>query len=366
MSDRVFNFNPGPATLPVKVLEQAQQELLNYKGTGMSVMEISHRSKQFEEIILGAESLLKELLQIPENYRVLFIGMGATGQFDMVPMNFLTEGKTADYIITGSFAKKAYKEAVKVGNVNIAGSTEDINFTRVCRQEELKFSNSPTSNPAYVHITSNNTIYGTQWKTFPYCGSIPLVADMSSDILSRRIDVSKFGLIYAGAQKNLGPSGVGVIIIRNDMIENSNPKLPVMLRYDTYAKNNSLYNTPPTFNVYLVKLVLEWVQSMGGVAAIEELNEKKARLIYDAIDNSNGFYRGHAENDSRSLMNITFRLPSEELEKEFVAEAGKLNLMGLKGHREVGGIRASIYNAMQLSGCSTLAEFMADFQKSHA
>lgn len=358
MSERVFNFNPGPAMLPLSILEEAQKELLNYKGTGMSVMEISHRSKPFEEIIFGAEALLKELLNIPDNYRVLFIGMGATGQFNMVPMNYLTEGNTADYIVTGSFANKAYKEAAKIGNTHAAGSTKDDNFTRIVRQDEIKLS----ENPAYVHITSNNTIFGTQWKEFPNVGNVPLVADMSSDILSKRIDVSKFALIYAGAQKNLGPSGVAVIIIRDDMIEKSNQNLPTMLRYDTYAKNDSLYNTPPTFTIYLIKLMLEWVKKSGGLEAIEKHNETKAALIYDAIDNSNGFYKGHAQKDSRSLMNITFRLPSEDLEKEFVAEAGKIGLSGLKGHREVGGIRASIYNAMPQEGCAKLANFMKEFQ----
>lgn len=358
MSERVFNFNPGPAMLPLSVLEAAQKEMLNYKGTGMSIMELSHRSKPFEEVILGAEALLKELLNVPDNYRVLFIGMGATGQFDMVPMNYLTEGKTADYIITGSFANKAYKEAVKIGNTHVAGTTKEENFTRITRPDEIKFS----ENPAYVHITTNNTIFGTQWKEFPDCGDIPLVADMSSDIMSKKIDVSKFALIYAGAQKNLGPSGVAVIIIRDDMIEKSNQNLPTMLRYDTYAKNNSLYNTPPSFTVYMIKLLLEWVKDNGGLAAMEKHNETKAALVYDTIDASNGFYKGHAQKDSRSLMNITFRLPNEDLEKEFVAEAAKLGLAGLKGHREVGGIRASIYNAMPQEGCQKLADFMKAFQ----
>ncbi|MFZ5639465.1 MAG: 3-phosphoserine/phosphohydroxythreonine transaminase [Bacillota bacterium] len=358
MSERVFNFNPGPAMLPLSILEEAQKELLNYKGTGMSVVEISHRSKQFEEIILGAEALLKELLNVPDNYRVLFIGMGATGQFDMVPMNYLTEGKIANYIVTGSFANKAYKEAVKVGETHVAGSTKDDNFNRIVRPDEIKLS----ENPAYVHITSNNTIFGTQWKEFPDFGDVPLVADMSSDILSKRFDVSKFALIYAGAQKNLGPAGAAVVIIRDDMIEKSNQALPTMLRYDTYAKNNSLYNTPASFTIYMIKLMLEWVKNNGGLPAMEKHNETKAALVYDTIDASNGFYKGHARKDSRSLMNITFRLPNEDLEKEFVAEAAKVGLSGLKGHREVGGIRASIYNAMPQEGCRKLAEFMKEFQ----
>lgn len=362
MSERVFNFNPGPAMLPVSILEEAQKELLNYKGTGMSVMEISHRSKQFEEIIVGAENLLKELLQIPDNYRVLFIGMGATGQFDMIPMNYIVDGKIGNYVVTGSFASKAYKEGAKIGPAHVAASTKDLNFTRVANLDEIEMS----ENPAYLHITSNNTIFGTQWKEFPDTGDVPLIADMSSDILSKKIDVSKFALIYAGAQKNLGPAGAAVIIIREDMIEKSNPDLPTMLKYDIYAKNNSLYNTPASFTIYMIKLMLEWVKAEGGLDVMEKRNEEKAALVYDAIDNSNGFYKGHAEAGSRSLMNITFRLPNEDLEKEFVAEAAKVGLAGLKGHREVGGIRASIYNAMPVEGCQKLADFMKEFQNKNA
>lgn len=362
MTERVFNFNPGPATLPVAILEEAQNELLNYKGTGMSVIEISHRSKQFEEIILGAEGLLKELLQIPDNYRVLFIGMGATGQFDMVPMNYIVDGKEGNYVVTGSFASKAYKEGAKVGPAHLAASTKELNFARVANPEEIQMSD----NPAYLHITSNNTIFGTQWKVFPDTGDVPLIADMSSDILSKKIDVSKFALIYAGAQKNLGPAGAAVVIIREDMIEKSNQNLPTMLKYDTYAKNNSLYNTPASFTIYMIKLMLEWVKSQGGLDVVEKRNEQKAALIYDTIDNSNGYYKGHAEIDSRSLMNITFRLPNEDLEKEFIAEAAKNGLNGLKGHREVGGIRASIYNAMPQEGCRKLADFMKEFQSKNS
>lgn len=362
MTDRVYNFNPGPAILPVSALAEAQKELLNYKGTGMSVMEISHRSKQFEEIILGAEALLKELLNIPGNYRVLFIGMGATGQFDMVPMNYIVDGKVGNYAITGSFASKAYKEGVKVGPSHIAASTQELNYTRICSPDEIKLSD----NPAYLHITSNNTIFGTQWKQFPNTGDVPLIADMSSDILSKKIDVSRFALIYAGAQKNLGPAGAAVVIIRDDMVEKSNQKLPTMLKYDTYAKNNSLYNTPASFTIYMIKLMLEWVKSEGGLDVLEKRNEQKAAMVYDAIDASNGFYKGHAEVGSRSLMNVTFRLPNEDLEKEFVAEAAKIGLSGLKGHREVGGIRASIYNAMPLEGCAKLAEFMKEFRQKNS
>lgn len=358
MSERIFNFNPGPATLPVAILEEAQKELLNYKGTGMSVIEISHRSKQFEEIILGAEALLKELLEIPDNYRVLFIGMGATGQFDMVPMNYLVDGKIGNYAVTGSFANKAYKEAIKIGPTHVAASTKELNFTRVCNNDEIKLSD----NPAYLHITSNNTIFGTQFKEYPNTGDVPLVADMSSDILSKKFDVSKFALIYAGAQKNLGPSGSAVVIIRDDMIEKSNPNLPTMLKYDTYAKNNSLYNTPASFTIYMIRLMLEWVKTQGGLSVIEKRNEQKAALIYDVIDNSNGFFKGHAKAGSRSLMNITFKLPNEDLDKEFIAEASKIGLGGIKGHREVGGMRASIYNAMPLEGCQKLADLIKEFQ----
>lgn len=362
MTERVFNFNPGPAMLPVEILEEAQKELLNYKGTGMSVMEISHRSKQFEEIIVGAEALLKELMGIPENYRVLFIGMGATGQFDMIPMNYLVDGKVGNYVITGSFANKAYKEGAKIGAAHVAATTKEINFARVANPDEIKMSD----NPAYLHITSNNTIFGTQWKVFPETGNVPLIADMSSDILSKKVDVSKFALIYAGAQKNLGPAGAAVVIIREDMIEKSNQDLPTMLKYDIYAKNNSLYNTPASFTIYMIKLMLEWVKAQGGLEVIEQRNEHKAGLVYDAIDKSNDFYKGHAELSSRSLMNITFRLPNEELDKEFIAEAAKAGLSGLKGHREVGGIRASIYNAMPVAGCEKLVAFMNDFRNKKA
>lgn len=362
MSERVFNFNPGPSVLPQSVLEEAQRELLNYKGTGMSIIETSHRAKPYEEINSGAEALLKELLGVPENYRVLFLQGGASTQFDMVPYNFLGQGATADYLLTGIFAEKAYKEATKIGTVNVAGTTKELNYTRITTPEEIKLS----ENSVYVHLTSNNTIYGTQWKEFPDFGDVPVVADMSSDILSRKFDVSKFALIYAGAQKNLGPAGVTVVIIRDDMLAKVPQNLPSMWRYDIHAKESSLYNTPPTFSVYLLNLVLKWVKDNGGLEAMEKQNEEKAAFIYDTIDNSGGYYKGHAEKGSRSLMNITFRLPSEELEKAFVEEAGKVGLKGLKGHRSVGGIRASVYNAMPPAGCKALADFMTDFQKKNS
>lgn len=358
MSDRVYNFNPGPATLPLPVIQEAQRELLNFKNTGMSILEVSHRGKEYEEVQNETESLLKELIGAPSDYRVLFMGGGASAQFAFIPMNLLTPGSQADYIISGSFAEKAYEEAARVGKVNIAASTKGTNFDRIPEASEIKISD----NPAYVHITSNNTIYGTQWKEFPDVKA-PLVADMSSDILSRSFEASKFGLIYAGAQKNLGPSGVTVVIVNPELLSKANTNLPVIFQYGTYVKNNSLYNTPPTFAIYIVNLVLKWLKNNGGVAAMEKRNQEKAAYIYNAIDNSGGFYKGHAQKESRSLMNVTFRLPSEELEAAFVSEAKKIGLVGIKGHRSVGGMRASIYNAMPVEGCKTLAELMKEFQK---
>ncbi|PKM83684.1 MAG: 3-phosphoserine/phosphohydroxythreonine transaminase [Firmicutes bacterium HGW-Firmicutes-13] len=360
--ERVFNFNPGPANLPLAVLEEAAQELTNYQSTGMSVMEISHRSKEFEAIINETESLFKELLEISDEYKVLFLQGGASSQFFMVPLNFLKEGETADYIITGSFAEKAYKEAVKIGQVNIAATSKESNFKSIPSAGEINYSKSPV----YVHITSNNTIFGTQWKDYSNFKEYSLVADMSSDILCGPLDVSKFALIYAGAQKNLGPAGVTVVIIRKDMLDKVPAALPSMLRYDIMAENNSLYNTPPCFNIYMVNLVLKWVKNEGGLAKMKERNEKKAALIYDVIDQSSGFYQGHARQEYRSIMNITFRLPDEELEKEFIAEAAAKGMAGLKGHRSVGGIRASIYNAMPREGCEKLAEFMKEFKNKKA
>lgn len=356
--ERVFNFNAGPATLPVAVLEEAKNELLNYQGTGMSVMENSHRTKEYEAINSEAEALIKELLNVPENYRVLFLQGGASTQFAAVPMNLVTADKHADYILTGSWAEKAHDEASKFIKTNIAASTKEENYTRIPSAAEIKLSEAPT----YVHLCSNNTIFGTQWQSFPDFGNVPIVADMSSDIMSRRFDVSKFGIVYAGAQKNLGPSGVTIVIIRKDLLEGIPKTIPTMFRYDIHAKNDSLYNTPPSFSVYMVNLVLRWLKNNGGLEAMEKRNAEKAAIIYDAIDNSGGYFRGHAVKDSRSLMNITFRLPSEELEKSFASEATKLGMIGLKGHRSVGGIRASVYNAMSKDGCIALVEFMKSFQ----
>ncbi|TCL71676.1 phosphoserine aminotransferase [Hydrogenispora ethanolica] len=359
MSKRVYNFNPGPAILPLPVLEEAQRDLLDFKGSGMSVLEVSHRGKAYEELHNETETLFKELLGAPADYRVLFMGGGASAQFALVPMNFLPAGAVADYILTGSFAEKAFEEAARVGEVHSAASSKATHYDRIPRPDEIQLS----PDAAYVHITSNNTIFGTQWPVLPEFPGVPLVADMSSDILSRPFDVSKFGLIYAGAQKNLGPSGVTVVLISPEMLAKVNKNLPVIFQYTTYAKNNSLYNTPATFAVYIVNLVLKWLKANGGLAAMEQRNREKAALIYDALDASGGFYKGHAAKEFRSLMNVTFRLPGEELEAAFVSEAKQLDLIGLKGHRSVGGMRASIYNAMPVEGCRALADFMRDFAK---
>jgi len=358
MTERIFNFSAGPAVLPVPVLEEAQRDLLSLPGVGMSVMEISHRSKTFDEIIAGAESGLRELMRIPDNYRILFLQGGASLQFSMVPMNFLPADGSADYVITGSWGKKALKEARKVGGVNIAATMADGGFTRVPSRDEMSLN----PHAAYVHITSNETIEGVEWKREPEVGDVPLVADASSDILSREIDVHRYGLIYAGAQKNMGPSGLTVVILRDDLLPRIPAELPTMLDYRTHVENNSLYNTPNTWGIYILGLVCKWLKDKGGVAAMERENEEKAQLLYDAID-ATDFYRGHADVDCRSLMNVTFRLPDQELEKKFVAEATAQGLDGLKGHRSVGGIRASIYNAFPRAGVEALVSFMKDFER---
>jgi phosphoserine aminotransferase len=360
-TDRIYNFGAGPAVLPEAVLEEAQRDLLSLPGVGMSVLEISHRSKTFEEILAAADADIRRLASIPSNYRVLFLQGGASLQFSMVPMNLLAAERSADYVVTGSWSKKAVKEAQKVGMVSIAGSTEDENFTRIPEQSELRLD----PEACYVHITTNNTIYGTEWHREPEVGMVPLVADASSDIFGRPIDVSRYALIYAGAQKNLGPAGVTVVILREDFLERIPKGLPAMLDYNTHAQNNSLYNTPPVFAIYLLRLVAKWMLGEGGLEAIGRRNAEKAKILYEAIDSSGGFYRPHAKPGSRSNMNVTFRLPSEELEKQFLAGAAKHGMSGLKGHRSVGGIRASIYNAFPTKGVETLVAFMRDFaQKS--
>ena len=353
----VYNFNAGPAIMSRPVLEQAQRELLDYRGIGMSVLEISHRSKEYEAINSEAEARFKRLLGLGDDYRVLFLQGGASLQFAMLPLNFLPARTTADYLLTGAWAEKAYEEASQIGQARIAASTREQGYRRMPRSEEIQLSDAP----AYVHITSNETIQGTQWHAWPDVGDRPFVADMSSDILSRPLDARRFALIYAGAQKNLGPAGTTVVLIRQDWLEHAGKTAPTMLRYATHAKNSSLYNTPPAFAVYLLNLTLGWIEQSGGLAAMEQRNRRKAQTIYAAIDGSGGFYRGHAELESRSLMNLTFRLPSEELEKQFVAESSAAGLIGLAGHRSVGGIRASIYNAMGQQGCDVLAHFMGDF-----
>src|SRR5688572_8311850 len=358
MTERIFNFSAGPAVLPVPVLEEAQRDMLSLPGVGMSVMEISHRSRMFDEIVARAESGLRELMGIPSNYHILFLQGGASLQFSMVPMNFLPADGSADYVITGSWGKKALKEAKKAGSVNVAATMADGGFTRVPSRDEMNLN----AHAAYVHMTSNETIEGVAWKDEPEVGDVPLVADMSSDILSRAIDVDKYGMIYAGAQKNMGPSGVTVVILREELLQRIPENLPTMLDYRIHVENKSLYNTPNTWGIYILSLVCKWLADKGGLAAMERENEEKAQLIYDAID-ATDFYRGHADADCRSTMNVTFRLPAEELEKKFATEATAQGLDGLKGHRSVGGIRASIYNAFPREGVETLVSFMKDFER---
>src|SRR5678815_4662817 len=360
MTERIFNFSAGPAVLPVPVLEQAQRDMLSLPGVGMSVMEISHRSKTFDEIINSAESGLRELMGIPNNYHVLFLQGGASLQFSMVPMNLLPADGVADYILTGSWGKKAGKEAKKVGAVNIAATMADGGFNRIPAQEELNLS----PQASYVHITTNETIEGVEWKGEPSVGDVPLIADASSDILSHAIPVEKYALIYAGAQKNMGPSGVTLVILRDDLLQKVPEGLHTMLDYKIHVENKSLYNTPNTWGIYIIRLICDWLKEKGGLAAMERENEQKAKLLYNAID-STDFYRGHAEPDCRSIMNVTFRLPSEDLEKMFTAEATAKGLDGLKGHRSVGGIRASIYNAFPLAGVEALVSFMKDFERAN-
>ncbi len=359
MGERLINFNAGPSILPVPVLEEAALNLVEYGNAGMSIMEMSHRSKEFDAIILDAEARIRSVIGVPDGYQVMFLQGGASLQFSMLPMNLLAAGQTADYIDTGVWSTTAIKEAKKVGTVNVAGSSADRKYAYIPKPESFKL----TPDAAYVHTTSNNTIYGTQWAQTPSFAA-PHICDMSSDICSRPIDMSRYACIYAGAQKNLGPSGVVIVIMRDDLVARSPENLSNMLSYKNHAKKKSLHNTPPTFAIYVVQLVMKWIEAQGGLAGIEKINEAKAKVIYDAIDRSNGFYRCPADADSRSKMNIAFRLPSEELEATFISEGKKqAKLHGLKGHRDVGGCRASIYNAMPLAGCQTLAQFMDEFAK---
>ena len=357
---RVHNFNAGPAALPLAALERAQRELLDFEGTGMSIIEHSHRGKAFESVHDEALSLLRELLSIPDDYHVLFLQGGASHQFAMVPLNLLPAEKSADYVLTGGWAEKAYEEAGRIGTVRVAATTaEGKRYTRVPRQNELALDPSA----AYLHYTTNNTLFGTQWHDVPDAGDVPLVADMSSDFLWRPIDVRRYALIYAGAQKNIGPSGVTVVIARKDIVEQSRKDIPKIFQYRTHAENNSLYNTPPTFAIYLVRNVLAVAKEQGGLPAIEQKNRAKAGLLYATLDELSGFYRAPVERESRSVMNVVFRLPTEDLEKRFVAEAAKQGMVGLAGHRVTGGIRVSLYNAVELSSVETLVRFMKDFAK---
>jgi len=363
MPDRVFNFSPGPAVLPLSVLERAQRELVCLPGYGMSVMEMSHRSECFLEILASTKRLLQELLAIPDNYHVIFLQGGSRLQFSMVPLNLMRgQPQPPDYILTGSWSKMALDEANREGQVNIAWDGKATNYDRLPAGGDLKLNPSAS----YVYSCSNETIQGVQFQSEPQTGTAPLVCDCSSDFLHRPLPIAKYGLIYACAQKNAGPAGVTAVIIRDDLVARSRDDLHGYLSYKNHVKEDSLFNTPPTFAIYMMKLVLEWLKGeIGGLAKMHECNKAKAKLIYDVIDASGGFYRGHAQPAVRSLMNVTFRLPSEDLEKRFVKEGETRRLDGLKGHRSVGGIRASIYNAMPVEGVEQLAKFMTEFRKGH-
>ena len=358
MAKRVYNFYPGPATLPLPVLKKAQEELLDYNGTGMSVMELSHRSKEYNDLHTEASNLVKELMNLPDEYHVLWLQGGASTQFYMVPVNLRIDGKPMEYVNTGAWAKKAIKEAKLYGEVNIVASSEDENFSYI--PKNIEFSD----NAAFAHITGNNTIYGTEYHEWPKTpDDVPLVCDMSSNIMDKVIDPKKFGVIYAGAQKNLGPAGTTLVIVREDLLDRVPENTPTMQKWKTHAEKNSLFNTPPCWAIYICKLSLEHSKNLGGVPALEKINRKKAKILYDVIDKSNGFYKGHAKPESRSLMNVTFNLQTPELEEKCVKEAFERGLVGLKGHRSVGGMRASIYNAMTIEGVEALAEFMKEFQE---
>lgn len=359
MTDRVFNFNAGPGILPQQVLEQAAKDIVNYQGKGLGIMEMSHRSKEFMAITDQAEALFRELLDIPDGYRVLFLQGGASSQFFMAPMNLLRPGERATYLNTGTWATKAIKEARRFGTIDVAFSGESETFRRIPQRNEYQVGDDTQ----YLYLVSNNTIYGTQFRSFPQADCL-LVADMSSDILSRPVDVGKFALIFAGAQKNLGPAGVTIVVVREDLLDRVPDSVPTMLRYKTHAEKGSMFNTPPCFAIYVVGEVLKWLKAQGGVMAMEQRNEEKARIIYDMIDSSD-YYRGHAEQQSRSYMNVAFNLPSAGLEMKFVAEATALGMIGLKGHRSVGGCRASIYNAFPVEGVRRLVAFMEQFARNN-
>lgn len=363
MAERIFNFSAGPAALPLEVLQEAQQDLVSYKGAGLSVMEMSHRSKEFSQIIDEAREDFRQVLNIPDDYAVLFLHGGASMQFAMAPMNFAIKGKPVDVIHTGSWTKKAISEIKKIAELRIAGSSEDQKFRRLPTAQEIDIN----PEASYVHMCSNNTIAGTQFKTIPETGDVPLIADMSSDIFSKPVDVKKFGMIFAGAQKNAGPAGVALAVVRKDLAERADSNLPTMLQYRTHIEADSLYNTPPAFSIYIVGLVLKWLKKQGGLEAMAKINEQKAGIVYEAIEKSS-FYYCPVETADRSLMNVVFRITNdnEELEKKFIAEAKAAGLDGLKGHRSVGGLRASIYNAHPREGIEALVNFMSEFEKNNS
>ena len=354
---RIHNFNAGPAAMPLEVIEKAQAELSDMAGIGMSVMEISHRSKEFQAIVDGAEAGIRRLMKVPDTYHVLFLQGGASLQFAMVPMNLRRPGKSADYVDTGSWATRAIKEAQVTGAVNVAWSGKGDKYTRIPQPGELKL----LPDAEYVHICSNETIGGIRWRQFPKV-EVPLIVDMSSDILSRDVDITQFAMVYAGAQKNLGPSGLAVVLLHKDLADRTPENTPIFMRYSTHIADGSLYNTPNTWAIYMLKLTCDWLESQGGVAAIEKINEKKAATLYDVIDSSD-FWRCPVEVESRSIMNVVWRLPGEEMEDQFIAQAKKAGMVGLKGHRSVGGIRASIYNAIPQASVEALAAFMKEFEK---
>ncbi len=357
MGQRIFNFSAGPATLPLAVLETIQGELLNYRDEGMSLIEMSHRSKTFDNLVNGAEQLIRDIMGFSDDYQTLFLQGGATGQFSALALNLAVDGKLAEYVDTGPWSAKAIAEAKKLGKpYRVIASSADSNHNHIPAEYAIG------DDAAYVHITSNNTIVGTQFEDFPDTGNVPLIADMSSDFYCKRFDPNKFAMIYGGAQKNAGPSGLAICVIRKDLIERSPANIPTILSYKIFAGKNSLYNTPNTFGIYVVNLVMEWIRDQGGIDAVEKANRHKAGFLYTVLDSSD-FFRPHAQDGSRSLMNVTWRLPNEELEKQFVAEALAEGLSGLKGHRSVGGIRASIYNAMPLAGVEALISFMKEFER---
>jgi phosphoserine aminotransferase len=355
---RIHNFNAGPAALPTEVLEEVRDELLDYQSCGTSIMETSHRGKQYDQVHEETITLVKELMNLGDNYNICFLQGGASMQFAMIPMNLLASDQSADYLLTGSWSKKAIKEAKILGTARTAADTEHKGvFTAIPKADQVDLD----ANASYCHITSNNTIYGTQWQNFPDTGNVPLIGDMSSDIMSRTFDPNPFGIIYAGAQKNLGPSGVALIIIRDDILKRCNQTQPTMLRYQTYVDNNSLYNTPPTFGIYVMNRVLNWIKNRGGVAEVQKENEAKAKLLYSAIDNSNDYYKNSIAPQDRSAMNVVFNLASEDLEKKFITESLTAGFSGIKGHRSIGGIRVSIYNASRLNAVEDMVKFMTNF-----